>query len=80
MVQDVFKGTEEEARRQREEMRVEKLREKSYNVEDEPTERAKADREAAALRFGTDLSIKLYFFVSYYSLYFSYHGLLGNLL
>lgn len=33
-----------------EEMRLEKLREKGYDVHDEASERARADREAAALR------------------------------
>ena len=49
-LQDTYKSTEEEARRKMEEMRVEKLREKGYDVQDEAAERARADRETAALR------------------------------
>lgn len=49
-LQDLYKDTEDKARRRMEEMRLEKLREKGYDVEDEAAERSRADREAAALR------------------------------
>lgn len=46
--QDIYKGTEEEERRKMEEMRIEKLREKGYDiqVDDEATERARPRGDA----------------------------------